>query len=154
VSDLNSIPLGARVEIVDRITRESTHTYTGTLIHSSPNGAVLSNCECKGQTVHTPRGLLGIPPFSRLFKFSGVGVEWIPVQWVSITKMSKMTVLEQPTADYVAPNLDIDTNERRYFERVGVDFEGDLSAAGLNSTGVNSYEDGTRAEESLSDSTR
>lgn len=154
-SDLTDIPLGTRVEIVNQKIPETTHTYIGTLIHTSPNGAVLSNCEVHGRTVHTPKGLLAIPPFSRLFKNSGVGVNKIPVQWVSISKMSSMKVLEQPAPTFVAPNLVIDTDDRVYYERIGIDFGDNQQLRNgqpqLVSTRI--LPDGTRVEEVLNSST-
>ena len=80
------------------------------------------NCNDRSRTDRSVPVLNKIPYVSRLVKNTGVGAERVPVLWVSIRDITGVSVVEAPPPSFVAPQLQIDTNDEPYFERIGIDF--------------------------------
>ena len=113
---------GSSVQILSETTN-SRIAYQGTVLHASPDGVALINCLKSGRYEHPGIPIVqGIPYVNRLFKNSGVGQHPVPVQWVSIREMTSVEEIAPPPPGYVAPQLDINTNDQPVYERIGVDF--------------------------------
>jgi hypothetical protein len=115
-TDIAAFLPGSQVVITCK-SETSSQEYTGTVMHASPDGVALLNCELLGVYHKEPAYLKG-PLISRMFKISGVGIEKVPVQWVSIRKITSVNVTALPPPDYVAPRLEINTDDRPFFERI------------------------------------
>ncbi len=121
--DIASLTEGSRVQINRKQVSNYRSEIVGTVLKASPQGIALMNCENHGRTERGVPVLNKVPYISRLFKNTGVGVERVPVLWVSIREISAVSVIEAPPSNYVAPQLPLDTSDEPYFERIGIDFD-------------------------------
>lgn len=121
--DIAALAEGSRVHINRKQLANNRSEIVGTVLKASPHGIALMNCENHGRTERGVPVLNKVPYVSRLFKNTGVGVERVPVLWVSIREISAVSVIEAPPSNYVAPQLPLDTSDEPYFERIGVDFD-------------------------------
>ena len=94
----------------------------GTVLHTSPQGVALMNCKRVVRSNYEASIASRLPYYRRIFKESGIGQEHVPVLWASIQKMTAVVVIEPPPADYVAPQFDLDTNDKIVFERIEIEF--------------------------------
>lgn len=85
------LPQGAKVELISG----PTESIVGTVLHASADGVALLNCEQTHGSESDP----------------AVFHRHIPVHWTSIRLIVAVRVLSDPPEDYVAPRLDIDTND-------------------------------------------
>ena len=122
-TDIAALAEGSRVHINRKQVANDRSEIVGTVLKASPQGIALMNCENHGRAERSVPVLNKVPYVSRLFKNTGVGVERVPVLWVSIRDISAVSVIEAPPSNYVAPQLPLDTSDEPYFERIGVDFD-------------------------------
>lgn len=86
-----ALPPGARIEVISGL----NDSIVGTVLHASADGVALLNCEQTHRSESDPMLLQ----------------RHIPVHWTSIRLMVSVRILAQPPEDYVAPKIDIDTND-------------------------------------------
>jgi len=119
--DAAAVPAGSRVEIERRFaTAETCATTTGVVLKASPEGIALVNCTVQGTLIHGAPLVNKLPYVSRLFKNTGVGRQAVPVLWVPLDEISAVSVVEPAPADYVAPQIEIETANTVH---QGVDFD-------------------------------
>ena len=121
-TDVAALKPGSQV-LIRCETPNTLKEFQGTVLPASPNGVALMNCIKSGRMETRTSKVLRVPYVNRLFKNTGVGRESIPVQWVSIREMTSASEISSPPPDYVAPQLDINTNDEPFFERIDVDFD-------------------------------
>ncbi len=121
-TEVAALPPGSKVEILWQYDTSRTRTV-GEVLHASPQGVALINARIEARHESGTPVMSRVPYVNRLFKNTGVGVQAVPVQWVSILQMTTATVITPPPEGYVAPQLAIDTQEGLMFERIGLDFD-------------------------------
>ena len=122
-SEIASMAEGSRVHINKKPVANYESGIVGTVLKASPQGLALMNCENHGRTEQGVPIVNKLPYINRLFKNTGVGVERVPVLWVSIRDIASLSVIEAPPSNYAAPQIPLDTNDEPYFERIGIDFD-------------------------------
>ena len=100
---LAALTPGSRVEVTFHSTTQK-RVFVGTVLHASAEGVALFNCDISHQ-IYVDGKSSGR---SKVFN------QHIPVQWVPIRSVTASRVLAPPPADYVAPQLDIDTNDKPF----------------------------------------
>ncbi len=93
-----ALPPGAVVEVTFH-SHSQVRKFEGTVLHASPDGVALLNCKISHR-VELNHG-------KKTQEFN----QRAPVQWISARRMTSTRVISQPPPDYVAPQLDIDTND-------------------------------------------
>lgn len=131
-----ALPEGARIQLssewtVDGFASDQSHrtNRVGTILKASPEGVALVNCMVEQRSSVESPILRKLPHLSRLYRNTGVGRSTIPVVWVPVEEMGHVQVLEDPPADYISPGLRIDTTRDDFFERIGVDFDFNVSGS-------------------------
>ena len=121
-SEIASMVEGSRVHINKKPVANCESEIVGTVLKASPQGLALMNCENHGRSTHGVPIVSRVPYVNRLFKNTGVGVDRVPVLWVSIRDIASVSVIQAPPSNYTAPQIPLDTSDEPYFERIGVDF--------------------------------
>ena len=121
-AEIAALPPGSQVAL-SRMTETSRFRVTGEVLHASSDGVALMNVTREAREEHGTPILSKVPYVNRLFKNTGVGMERLPVYWVPIRQIATAQVLQAPPDGYVAPQLAINTDDRPYFERIGIDFD-------------------------------
>jgi len=112
---------GTKVEIERRFASAQTRaTTTGVVLKASADGLALANCTVQGTSIHGSPIVSKLPYTGRLFKNTGVGTEQLPVLWVPLNEISAVKVLEPAPAEYVAPEITIESANTT---PKGVDFD-------------------------------
>ncbi len=121
-AEVAALPPGAKVEILwDR--GDSRTRTIGEVLHASPQGVALMNARIESRQQQGTPVVSQVPYVNRLFKNTSVGMQAMPVQWVSFLQMSSARVIAPPPESYVAPQLAINTQDGQEFERIGIDFD-------------------------------
>lgn len=131
-----ALPEGSRIQltsewIVDGVVSDQTHRTQriGTVLKASPEGVALVNCSVEQRSSVENSILHKTPYLSRLHRNTGIGRSTIPVVWVPLEEMGSVRLLENPPAEYVSTGIHIDTTRHDFFERIGVDFDFNLSGS-------------------------
>lgn len=121
--EVAALPAGAEIAIEHGASEDGEQVTTGTVLKAGPEGVALINCRVKHRTYHATPVVYRVPYFGRLFKNTGVGATRTPVLWVPQSDMTEVRVVQPPPADYVAPDIALDTTYGEEFERIGIDFD-------------------------------
>ncbi len=125
--DVAALPAGAVVDIVEHFSEHHTRVNRGTILKSTPDGVALMNCSVKTAAVLGTPILSKTPVIDRYFKNTGVSQSNHPVLWIPRRRMNSIRVIQPPPLDYVAPEIPLDTTVEHEFERIGIDFDFNIS---------------------------
>lgn len=103
-AQVTALQPGSQVEIA---TYKARDKISGTVLQASPEGIVLINCICE----HRNPGE------------EDVCQRRMPCHWVAIQRIDKVETIAPAPADFVAPSIEIDTNDSEVFSgnRKGID---------------------------------